>query len=110
MKKKQKIVFCPNQHLSKQGYKTDNKFLENCIDRLLGYSTAYYDVASATEDWLYHLDKNLSLEPDWSGNFCFFLAEKTLEAKPDSVAIFRDSKLVDATLLVSQSFKPRQFL
>ena len=38
-----------------------------------------------------------------------FLAGKTLDAKPDSVTIFCDSKLIDANLWASRSFKPRQF-
>ena len=59
--------------LIKQRYKTDNKFSEDCIDRLL------------------------------------VSAGKTLEAKQDPVTIFRNSKLVDATLWASRSFKPRQF-
>lgn len=35
-----KKLFCPNQQ-AKQGYKTDNNFLENCIDWLFVYSTVY---------------------------------------------------------------------
>ena len=41
--------FRPNQHLSNKGIK-ENKFSENCIDRLLAYSTTYYYVTSVTED------------------------------------------------------------
>ena len=42
----QRFNFRPNQHLSNKGIK-QNKFSENCIDRLLAYSTTYYDMASA---------------------------------------------------------------
>ena len=49
----------------------------------------------------------IHLEPNWSENFVFFLTGKTLEAKQDSLAIFRDSKMVDATLWSSRCFKAR---
>ena len=44
-----KLIFSIVPELVKQGYKTDNKLSENCIDLLLAYSRAYYDVVSATE-------------------------------------------------------------
>ena len=51
-------MFRPNQHLSNKGIKqTVNSrrivligYWVIGVDRLLAYSTAYYDVASATED------------------------------------------------------------
>ena len=41
--------------------------------------------------------------------FASFWQEKALEAKPDSVTIFPDSRLADATLWASRYFKQRKF-
>ena len=53
-------IFHPNQHFSNRDIKeTINSpriaLIRYWIDLLLLYSTAYYDVASATEYWLYLL-------------------------------------------------------
>ena len=103
------LGFRPNQHLSNEGIK-QTKNSRELYWSVIGvqYSVLWRGISDrklAVPPGL----KPLSPEPNWSGNFCFSLAGKILEAKPDSVSIFRDRKLVDASLWASQSFKPRQF-
>ena len=52
----EKYIFHPNQHLSNKGIKQKINSRRIVLIGYWAYSTAYYDVASATEDWLYLLD------------------------------------------------------
>ena len=52
----EKYIFRPNQHLSNKGIKQKINYRRIALIGYWAYSTAYYDVASATEDWLYLLD------------------------------------------------------
>ena len=52
----EKYIFRPNQHLSNKGIKQKMNYRRTVLIGYWAYSTAYYDVASATEDWLYLLD------------------------------------------------------
>ena len=76
-------MFRPNQHLSNKGIKQAINSRGIVMIGFWAYRTAYYDAASATEDWLYLLDlvHLPSPQPNWSDNFCFFSAGKILEAK-----------------------------
>ena len=102
--------FRPNQHLSNKGIKQKINSRRIVLIGYWAYSTAYYDVASATEDCLYLRTKTSRLHSQTGvATSCFFSARKTLEAKPDSVAILCDSEFVNAILCASRSFKLRQF-
>ena len=109
-----KYLFPSQSTLVKQGYKIDNKFSENCIDRLLGvqYSVLWRGFSNG------RLVVPPELKPPVSRaklkrKFMLLLGRKSLGGKTGVplflFAIFRDSEFVDATLCASRPFKPRQF-
>ena len=96
---------CPNEHLSNKGIKQTTNSRRIVL--------IYWSVTGVQYSvlWLGFSNRRLVIPPGTKlgQQLLLLFCWKNLGGKTDSVAIFFDSKLVNATLWASRSFKLNQF-